>query len=124
MCRTGGRRCPGSGGRSKGGSSASSAGGQTAKGREAAALDDMKAEMRKWRSLPAPEPGPAEPMSPAKAALLGCDTTEGRARFDRLRAYREAGYQGPLDQDNRIPDPDSPAGQQSLSALAALSLTH
>jgi hypothetical protein len=28
MCRTGGRRCPSSGGRSKGGSSASSAGGR------------------------------------------------------------------------------------------------
>jgi hypothetical protein len=88
--------------------------------RESAALDDMKAEMRKWRSFPAPEPGPVEPMSPQKAALLGCDTPEGRAKFDRLRAYREAGYNGPLDSDNNIPDPDSPAEQHSLGILAAL----
>lgn len=92
--------------------------------REAAALEDMKAEMRKWRSLPAPDPGPAEPMSPQKAALLGCDTPEGRAKYDRLRAYREAGYQGPLDSSNNIPDPDSAAEQRSLDALAGLSLTH
>ena len=92
--------------------------------REAAALDDMKAEMRKWRSFPVPEPGPAGPMSPQKAKLLGCDTPEGRAKYDRLRAYREAGYTGPLDKDNNIPDPDSPAEQRSLDMLAALSLTH
>lgn len=92
--------------------------------REGAALDDMKAEMRKWRSLPVPDPGPAEPMDPGKARLLGCDTPEGRAKFDRLRAYREAGYQGPLDQDNNIPDPDAPGEQRTLSALAGLSLTH
>lgn len=92
--------------------------------REAAALADMKAEMRKWRSLPAPDPGPAEPMDPGKARLLGCDTPEGRAKFDRLRAYREAGYNGPLDKDNNIPDPDAPGEQQTLSALAGLSLTH
>lgn len=92
--------------------------------REAAALGDMKEEMRKWRSLPAPDPGPQEPMDPGMAKLLGCDTPEGRAKFGRLRAYREAGYQGPLDQDNNIPDPDSPAEQQTLAALAGLSLTH
>ena len=92
--------------------------------REDRALDDMKAEMRKWRSLPVPDPGPAEPMDPGKARLLGCDTPEGRAKFDRLRAYREAGYHGPLDKDNNIPDPDSPTEQQTLSALAGLSLTH
>ena len=92
--------------------------------REAAALTDMKAEMRKWRGLPAPDPGPSEPMSPGMAKLLGCDTPEGRAKYDRLRAYREAGYHGPLDSNNNIPDPDSPAEQKSLDALAALSLTH
>lgn len=92
--------------------------------REAAALDDMKADMRKWRSFPVPDPVPAEPMSPQKAKLLGCDTPEGRARYDRLRAYREAGYHGPLDSNNNIPDPDSPAEQRSLDTLAALSLTH
>ena len=88
------------------------------------ALAGMKDEMRKWRSFPVPEPGPAEPMSPAKAKLLGCDTPEGRAKFDRLRAYREAGYDGPLDSNNNIPDPDDPAEQESLDMLAALSLTH
>jgi hypothetical protein len=92
--------------------------------REAAALDDMKAEMRKWRSLPVPDPGPAEPMSPQKAQILGCDTSEGRAKFDRLRAYREAGYNGPLDRNNNIPDPDDPNEQRSIDMLAALSLTH
>jgi len=92
--------------------------------REAAALEDMKAEMRKWRSLPVPEPGPAEPMSPQEAALLGVDTPEGRAKYDRRRAYREAGYHGPLDSNNNIPDPDSQAEQRSLDMLAALSLTH
>ena len=32
----------------------------------------------------------------------------------------EAGYDGPLDPDNRIPDPDDPANFESLSALAAM----
>ena len=31
------------------------------------------------------------------------------------------GYDGPLDQDNNVPDPDDPANRESLSALAALS---
>ena len=92
--------------------------------REATALEDMKAEMRKWRALPIPQAGPAEPMSPQKAKLLGCDTPEGLARYERLRAYREAGYDGPLDSSSSIPDPDSPAEQRSLDMLAALSLTH
>ena len=80
--------------------------------------DGMLADMRDWRSRPEPKPSPAEPMSPEKEKLLGCDTPEGRAKFDRLRAYREAGYDGPLDSDNRIPDPDDPANQDALSALA------
>jgi hypothetical protein len=82
---------------------------------------DLQQEMRDWRSLPEPDPAPAEPMPAAKAELLGCDTPEGRAKYDRLRAYREAGYTGPLDQDNRIPDPDDPASHQMLSALARMS---
>lgn len=121
MCRTGGRRCPSSGGRSKsGGSTARSAGGQ----REAAALESMKAKMRKWRSWPLPLPSPAKPMNPQLAKALGCDTPEGLARYERGRALREAGYDGPLDSNNNIPDPDSPAEQKSLDMLAALSLTH
>lgn len=85
------------------------------------ALPGMLGEMRAWRARPVPQPSPAGPMSPQKAKLLGCDTPEGRARFDRLRAYREAGYTGPLDKDNNIPDPDDPANRESLHMLAALS---
>lgn len=121
MCRSsaeGGRRCPG---RNRSGGDSASAG---YTGDASPALADLKAEMRKWRSSPAPEPGPAEPMSSAKAKLLGCDTPEGRAKYDRLRAYREAGYGGPLDRNNNIPDPDDPAEQRTLDTLAALSLTH
>jgi hypothetical protein len=60
-------------------------------------------------------------MNPQLARALGCDTPEGRARYDRGRAYREAGYRGPLNSANRIPDPDDPAEHEALSALAALS---
>jgi hypothetical protein len=92
--------------------------------REAAALESMKARMREWRSRPVPAPRPAEPMNPQLAKALGCDTPEGMARYERGRALREAGYDGPLDSSNNIPDPDDPAEQRSLDALAALSLTH
>lgn len=85
------------------------------------AMTRMQDEMRHWRSLPEPQPRPEAPMSPQMAHAMGCDTPEGRARYDRLRAYREAGYTGPLNQDNEIPDPDDPAEYQALSALAALS---
>jgi hypothetical protein len=81
------------------------------------ALDGMKDEMREWRSRPVPSL-PPEPMSPQMAKLLGCDTPEGRERFERLRAYRESGYHGPLDQDSNIPDPDDPDEQDALEALA------
>jgi hypothetical protein len=84
-------------------------------------LARMQAEMRHWRSLPAPETGPVEPDTSPKGRLLGLDTQEGAENFARLRAYREAGYDGPLDQDNRIPDPDDPANHESLSALARMS---
>jgi hypothetical protein len=83
-------------------------------------LNGMQKEMRWWRKQPEPVAKPDKPMSPQMAKLLGCGTPEGRAKYDRLRAYREAGYDGPLDQDNRIPDPDDPANYESLSALAAL----
>ena len=65
-----------------------------------------------------PAAAPAEAMSPQKAKSLGCDTPDGMARFQRLSAYRDAGYRGPLDSDGRIPDPDDPANDESLSALA------
>lgn len=92
--------------------------------REAAALESMKVSMREWRSRDVPQPAPAAPMNPQLAKALGCDTPEGMARYERGRALREAGYSGPLDSNNNIPDPDSPAEQESLGALAALSLTH
>ena len=84
------------------------------------ALDRMRDDMRAWRSRPAPTPRPDKPMQPELARVLGCDTPEGREKYDRGRAYREAGYTGPLNSDNRIPDPDDPANHESLSALAAL----
>jgi len=83
-------------------------------------LARMKQEMREWRALPEWKPSPAEPMNPQLARVLGCDTPEGVAKYERGRAYREAGYDGPLDSDNRIPDPDDPANDESLSALAAM----
>jgi hypothetical protein len=86
-----------------------------------AAMTRMQDEMRYWRSLPEPQPRPEAPMSPQMAHAMGCDTPEGRAKYDRLRAYREAGYTGPLNQDNQIPDPDDPAKYQALLALAAMS---
>ena len=89
-------------------------------GRREPEVAEMEQEMRDWRSLPEPAPPPAEPMTPQMAALLGCDTPEGRAKFDRLSAYRAAGYTGPLDQDNRIPDPDDPANADAIGALARM----
>ena len=83
-------------------------------------LDRMRDDMRSWRSRPEPQPLPEAPMTPQMARLLGCDTPEGREKWDRLRAYRDAGYKGPLGPDNRIPDPDDPANHEPLSALAAL----
>jgi hypothetical protein len=84
------------------------------------AMTRMQDEMRHWRSLPQPQSRP-EALSPQMERLLGCDTPAGRAKYDRLRAYRDAGYTGPLDQDNRIPDPDDPANYEPLSALARMS---
>ena len=88
------------------------------------ALPGMIEQMREWRSRPEPKPSPAAPMSPQKAKLLGCDTPEGLATFERGRAYREAGYDGPLDKHGNIPDPDDPRERESLHMLAALAETH
>jgi hypothetical protein len=87
------------------------------------ALTSMQEDMRRWRAQPEPQPSPAEPMSPVLARALGCDTPEGRARYERGRAHRDAGYTGPLDSAGRIPDPDDPASHDQLPALAALSAT-
>ena len=87
------------------------------------AFTRMADDMREWRSRPEPVPSPAKPMHSALANALGCGTPEGLARYERGRAYREAGYRGPLDADNRIPDPDDPAGLDALRTLAALGET-
>jgi len=91
------------------------------------ALPGMLEQMREWRSRPAPEPPRCPEMesaSPQYARAMGWDTPEGREKYQRLAAYRSAGYDGPLDSDNRIPDPDDPRERETLHALAALSETH
>jgi hypothetical protein len=87
-----------------------------------AGFDQMSQEMRDWRALGEPDLSsePAKRYSPEMEELLGLDTPEGRAKMDRLRAYREAGYTGPLDQDNNIPDPDDPENWEWMSAVASL----
>jgi len=87
-------------------------------------VDAMRAEMREWRAREVP-PAPTETraMPPDLAAAFGLDTQEGRERYERGRALRAAGYSGPLDGDNRIPDPDDPHELPGLSALAALAAT-
>jgi hypothetical protein len=89
--------------------------------REQAALDDMKQEMRDRRALGEPD---LPPWDEKDAWLLRSDTPEERRKLQRLKAYRESGYNGPLDRDNNIPDPDDPAEQDVLETLASLSLTH
>lgn len=79
----------------------------------------MQGEMRQWRSRDVKVP-PAEVDASPLGKVLGTDTQEGADKFARLSAYRDAGYLGPLDQDNRIPDPDDPANHGSLHALADL----
>jgi hypothetical protein len=87
------------------------------------ALQAMLAEMRVWRSRPVPEVAPGKPMSDQMKKLLGCDTPEGLASFERGRAYREAGYAGPLNAYGCIPNPDDPAELDALSGLTALGQT-
>ncbi|MFI5721122.1 hypothetical protein [Nocardia sp. NPDC051750] len=84
-------------------------------------FEDLAAAMREWRARPAPAPIPPDPgMSPDMAALLGCDTPEGRVGYARLNGWREAGYRGPLDERGQIPDPDNPANAWKLRNLARL----
>jgi hypothetical protein len=83
------------------------------------ALARMKDDMRHWRSLRIEAP-PGVPDTSPLGRVLGTDTQEGADSYARLKAYREAGYDGPLDQDNRIPDPDDPDEQAALSVLASL----
>jgi hypothetical protein len=80
----------------------------------------MLAEMRARRAAPAPPLAELEPMTEAMARLLGCDTPAGRASYAHLCAWRGAGYDGPLDRDGAIPDPDDPATIEAVRILAAL----
>lgn len=86
----------------------------------AGAADAMRDTMREWRGRDVPPAPPSGPMDPQLAAALGCDTPEGLAHYERGRALREAGYSGPLDSGNRIPDPDDPANADAIGTLAAL----
>lgn len=84
---------------------------------------DMQAGMRDWRGRDIEVPA-AEPDTSPLGRALGNDTPEGAAKFARLKAYREAGYDGPLDSDNRIPDPDDPRERPALEALAHMRTLH
>jgi hypothetical protein len=90
--------------------------------RTEAGLGAMKNDMRHWRSLDVEVPRGEVDMSPL-GRVLGNDTQEGADKFARLKAYREAGYDGPIDQDGNIPDPDDPAEREALHALAAMRVT-
>ncbi len=83
-------------------------------------LADMKAEMRAFRAAPPPPLLPIAPMTEQQQKLFGCDTAEGRLRWQRTGAWRHAGYTGPLDQDANIPDPDDPAQRDDLVIMAQL----
>jgi len=84
---------------------------------------DMQSEMRDWRERRIEVP-PAAPDTSPLGRALGTDTQEGADKFARLKAYREAGYDGPLNQDNQIPDPDDPAERPALEALAHMRSQH
>lgn len=79
----------------------------------------MQQQMREWRARVIDRPAVVPDTSPLGRSL-GTDTYEGAASFARLSAYRDAGYDGPLDSEGRIPDPDDPAEHESLHALAAM----
>lgn len=83
----------------------------------------MQQQMREWRAREI-EVRPVQPDTSPMGRALGLDTPEGAAKFARLRAYREAGYDGPLDSENRIPDPDDPAERPALEALAHMRSLH
>jgi hypothetical protein len=83
----------------------------------------MQDEMRDWRSRDIDVPR-GEPDTSPLGRVLGTDTQEGADKFARLKAYRDAGYEGPLDSDNRIPDPDDPQERPALEALAYMREQH
>lgn len=55
--------------------------------------------------------------NPGLRALLGIDTPEGAARFDRMVRERESGYDGALDQGGHRPDTSLPGNQAAQAAL-------
>ncbi|MEV4241702.1 hypothetical protein AB0J47_41915 [Nocardia sp. NPDC049737] len=86
----------------------------------AAELASLRETMRTWRAAPAPAAPEDKQMTPEMASLLGCETPEGRASYQRLSAWRAAGYDGPLDENANIPDPDDPTNIDRLATLAHL----
>jgi len=70
---------------------------------------DAASWLKERSSPPEMSESPSASHSPEMAKLLGTDTPEGAARFDRLAHIRDAGWTGSLDGTNRIPDPDNPA---------------
>ncbi|MFC7535740.1 hypothetical protein, partial [Actinoplanes sp. GCM10030250] len=65
---------------------------------ESLELADLRETMRAWRAAPVPPAPDLAEMTREMAVLLGCDTPEGRASYQRLSAWRAAGYRGPLDE--------------------------
>jgi hypothetical protein len=55
--------------------------------------------------------------SPQMAKLLGTDTPEGAARFDRLAALRDSGYTGPVNQDGNRADMSDPQQAEAAGIL-------
>jgi hypothetical protein len=87
------------------------------------AFTAMQDEMRGWRARHLEVPRGEVDTSPL-GRVLGNDTQEGADKFARLNAYREAGYDGPIDQDGNIPDPDDPRERPALEALARMRDPH
>src|ERR1035438_3420367 len=63
---------------------------------------------------------PSAAHSPEMARLLGTDTPEGAARFDRGSTLRESGYTGPIDQDGNATTMDAKPVRQGGTALPGM----
>lgn len=82
-------------------------------------LDDMLAHMRDWRTRDVPDPSPVKLRTPAFARMQ-IASLEDLEKYVRFRALRDAGYEGPLDVDCRIPDPDDPEVRRNVATQVAL----